>query len=146
MKPIETKKVTLCPLIKVKKLVLYHFLLPVDGGGGMCESNPCQNGGMCRRRSGGQGYCQCSAGFTGVHCEQGEDITYNAFYRNFNEIVDTFNIRHHVIQMPSLHCDAFTLTSSLHSVIITSLWRHNLSILIIDSKRSQNMCTIRIFP
>ncbi|XP_046394946.1 protocadherin-like wing polarity protein stan isoform X2 [Ischnura elegans] len=49
-----------------------HYLCDTEVD--LCYSNPCGNGGTCRRREGGY-TCSCRPGFTGVNCEI--DINYD---------------------------------------------------------------------
>lgn len=39
--------------------------------GGICGSNPCQNGGSCEVMQGSGYICTCTSRFSGIYCEQG---------------------------------------------------------------------------
>ena len=45
-----------------------------------CESNPCDNGGTCFDDSNGY-TCACQPGFTGTHCEAGQDSSMFTFLK-----------------------------------------------------------------
>uniref|UniRef100_A0A672L3R3 Coagulation factor VII-like n=1 Tax=Sinocyclocheilus grahami TaxID=75366 RepID=A0A672L3R3_SINGR len=50
-----------------------------------CESNPCENNGLCSSQNAESYMCLCSPGFSGLNCERGEtikDVTDSCLYDN----------------------------------------------------------------
>ncbi len=41
-----------------------------------CQNNPCRYGGMCVTQGDDNYYCNCIAGYTGIHCETNEGLYY----------------------------------------------------------------------
>ncbi|KAB7495105.1 Delta and Notch-like epidermal growth factor-related receptor [Armadillidium nasatum] len=86
----------LCPYVKYYLVYcfkirvffkIFHTLLQEERGGGfrgklcetlssLCDSNPCQNGGLCE---GNHTYylCRCASGWTGTHCLEKLDTIYS---------------------------------------------------------------------
>uniref|UniRef100_A0A672L0Q3 Coagulation factor VII-like n=1 Tax=Sinocyclocheilus grahami TaxID=75366 RepID=A0A672L0Q3_SINGR len=47
-----------------------------------CESNPCENNGLCSSQNAESYMCLCSPGFSGLNCERGENVTDSCLYDN----------------------------------------------------------------
>lgn len=61
-------------ITNIQDQCIYSFLIDK----GVCENNPCENGGTCMPGI-GEYTCQCQVGFLGKHCEVGRFLALSIF-------------------------------------------------------------------
>ena len=89
-----------CPVNKTFNKLLHKCEIKIS----VCDSNPCQSGGLCSENSTNDYACECKTGFTGKNCE----LEVDACFLNPCGTENTCNIMADGSPIP-YYCECFDL-------------------------------------